>query len=209
MERVGQNTGFILYRNYVTGPMPERELHIQEVRDRAIVFVNGEKKGIVYRDRENEPIMIGAAEGETICIDILVENMGRVNYGPSLRDNKGITEGVRLGLQFLFDWKIYPLPVDDLHKLVYRKDVCHEGPVFLKGEFEVDECADTFLKLDGFTKGVAYINGFNLGRYWKVGPTKTLYIPAPLLKEGKNTLEIFELEGISEAVAELTDTPEL
>lgn len=209
MERVGQNTGFILYRNYVTGPMPERELHIQEVHDRAVVFVNGEKKGVVYRDRENEPIMIGAKDGETICIDILVENMGRVNYGPSLRDNKGITEGVRLGLQFLFDWKIYPLPLDDLHKLVYRPTDCTDGPVFLKGEFEVEECADTFLKLDGFSKGVAYINGFNLGRYWKVGPTKTMYVPAPLLKKGKNIIEIFEVDGTESTTVEFTDTPEL
>ena len=153
--------------------------------------------------------MIGAKDGETICIDILVENMGRVNYGPSLRDNKGITEGVRLGLQFLFDWKIYPLPLDDLHKLVYRPTDCTDGPVFLKGEFEVEDCTDTFLKLNGFSKGVAYINGFNLGRYWKVGPTKTMYVPAPLLKKGKNIIEIFEVDGTESTTVEFTDTPEL
>ncbi len=209
MERVGQNTGFILYRTFIPGPMPERELHIQEVRDRATVFVNGENKGVIYRDRPHDPILIGAAAGEVVRLDILVENMGRVNYGPSLRDNKGITEGVRLGIQFLFDWKIYPMPMEDLSGLRYQDGGFLQGPAFWKGTFTVHEKADTFLRVDTLNKGVVFLNGFNLGRYWGVGPTKTLYIPAPLLRDGENTLEILELEELKAREVTLTDTPDL
>ena len=82
-------------------------------------------------------------------------------------------------------------------------------PAFFRGTFEVDEAADTFLALEGWTKGVVFLNGFNLGRYWKIGPTKTLYVPGPLLRQGENELIVFELEGAEEPVVEFVDKANL
>lgn len=114
--------------------------------------------------------------------------MGRINYGPYLKDAKGITEGVRLGFQFLFDWTVRPLPLADLARLSYdrRQSASQEGPLFCRGTFRAEACADTFIDMQGWTKGVVFINGFNLGRYWEQGPQRTLYVPAPLLRTGDN-----------------------
>lgn len=204
MEKLGQDYGFILYRTQVTGPRQDNELFLQDVHDRALVFLDGELKGIVMRDEpQTLKLDIPPAGAQ---LEILVENMGRINYGPFMVDRKGITEGVRLGQQFLFDWTIYPLPLADLSVLKWETK---EGkvPAFFKGTFEVDELADTFLSLEGWGKGVAFVNGFNLGRYWKIGPTKTLYVPAPILRQGKNELVIFELEEVAEPIVEFLGQP--
>ncbi|SFS57459.1 beta-galactosidase family protein [Paenibacillus sp. BC26] len=206
MEQLGQDYGFILYSTRVIGPITASRLNLQDVHDRALIFLNGEYKGTIERNNKNHDVLLDIpAEGSTL--EILVENMGRINYGPYMKDPKGITEGVRLGQQFLYHWTIRPLPLDDLRKLVYHESsVKQEQPTFYKGSFQVDEAADTFLALSGWTKGVVYVNGFNLGRYWEIGPQQTLYIPAPLLREGANELIIFELHGCNEPVVKLQDS---
>ncbi|RAP74647.1 glycoside hydrolase family 35 protein [Paenibacillus montanisoli] len=213
MERAGQQYGFILYSTTVSGPRPAERLYIQEVRDRALVFVDGVCQGVIERAKTPQSLTIEVPAGGA-RLDILVENMGRVNYGPYLRDCKGITEGVRLGFQFLFDWAIRPLPLEDLSQLSFANgagspDVSAEGPRFYRGTFQAVACADTFLDLNGWTKGVAFINGFNLGRYWSKGPQRTLYVPAPLLREGSNELVLFELHGAPQGSASvmLADKP--
>lgn len=86
----------------------------------------------------------------------------------------------------------------------------NNNPTFFKGEFNVEGTPqDTFLAMDGWTKGVAWINGFNLGRYWNVGPQKTLYLPAPLLNSGKNELVILELHNFVVPRVVLVDKPNL
>ncbi|GIP31503.1 beta-galactosidase family protein [Paenibacillus sp. J2TS4] len=212
MEKLGQNYGFILYTTHVSGPREKAKLVLQDVHDRALVFLNGEFQGVLERwDKEGKVELEIPKEGAELRI--LVENMGRVNYGPKLKDYKGITEAVRLGYQALYHWTIHPLPLDDLTELVFQEG---EGtfaptgkPVFYKGTFQVDVAADTYLDMSGWTKGVAYINGFNLGRYWERGPQETLYIPGPLLREGQNEIIIFELHGTGEAAVTLTDQPNL
>ncbi|SDX82778.1 beta-galactosidase family protein [Paenibacillus sp. CF384] len=206
MEQLGQDYGFILYSTTVLGPLTASRLNLQDVHDRALIFLNGAYKGIIERNNPDHDVLLDIpAEGATL--DILVENMGRINYGPYMKDPKGITEGVRLGQQFLYHWSIRPLPLNDLQKLDYlESSEKQEKPTFYKGSFEVDEVADTFLALSGWTKGVVYVNGYNLGRYWEIGPQQTLYIPAPLLREGVNELVIFELHGCEEPVVKLQDS---
>jgi len=209
MEAVGQGSGFILYSTRVSGPRRDNELVLQQVRDRALVFVDGRYAGVVERwAPEADPIRFDIpAEGARL--DILVENMGRVNYGPLLKDHKGITEGVRLGNQFLYDWEIRPLPLDDLSGLVFNGEQ-GQGPAFYRGTFAVEgQPADTFVALDGWTKGVVYVNGFNLGRYWSRGPQRRLYVPGPLLREGDNEIVVFELHGAEAAEVALLDSPDL
>ncbi|UVI27612.1 glycoside hydrolase family 35 protein [Paenibacillus spongiae] len=211
MEKLGQSLGFILYSCHVSGPRPEMQLTIQDVHDRALVFLDGEYIGVVERwNPKSIPVRIPAGGAK---LDILVENMGRINYGPYLKDYKGITEGVRLNNQFLFGWTIYPLPLtgSDTGALTYQSvtDEKQNGPTFYRGTFEAHEAADTFIRLDGWVKGNIYINGFHLGRYWEAGPQKTLYIPGPLLKQGLNEIVIFELHQTDNTVVSLVDTPDL
>lgn len=210
MEKVGQAYGYIVYSTFVTGPRTGQSLTIQDVRDRALVYANGRYVGAVERWNPHSLPLEVPPEG--LRLDILVENMGRVNYGPLLRDRKGITEGVRLDNQFLYDWTIYPLPLDSLTGEVIEGDgvATPDGmPSFYQGTFTVREIADTFLRLDGWTKGNVYVNGFHLGRYWEAGPTKTLYIPGPLLREGVNELVVLELHGTAAPIATLTDEADL
>ena len=144
-------------------------------------------------------------------LSLLVENMGRVNYGAHLKDKKGITEGIGFGNNFIYHWQNYCLPLDNLDKVDFKEGVkAFDGaPTLLKAEFEIDECCDTFVKLPTFTKGVIFINGRALSRHWNVGPQHSAYLPAPFLKKGKNELIVLETEGYETAEAVLDDTPDL
>lgn len=200
MEELNQDYGFILYKTKVNGVIEDMPLILQDVRDRALVFLNGDFKGVIDRDI-NQEIILNSEEKES-TLEILVENMGRINYGPLLKDRKGITEGVRLDRQFLFNWEIYTIPLDDISKLNFEEDIkdVENYPRFFKGTFNVCDIADTFLDFTGWEKGVVYINGFNLGKYWNKGPQKRLYVPAPLLKNGENEIVIFELHKNDETM---------
>lgn len=200
MEELGQDYGFTLYKTKIKGIIDNFQLTIQEVRDRALVFFNGEYKGVIDRNNKQEIFLTSFEEESTL--EILVENMGRINYGPLLKDEKGITEGVRIGNQFLYNWDIYTLPLNNLEKLEFNEGyrTVENTPIFVKGKFEVKEIGDTYLDFEGWEKGVVFINGFNLGRYWKEGPQKRLYVPAPILKVGENEIVIFELHKNQEKV---------
>ena len=215
MEKAGQDFGYILYRATLSGPRNENLLWIDKVADRAQIFYDGKLqatyerwRGMAIEDRLREPSL---AKGESVKIDILVENMGRINYGPLLRDMKGIF-GVHFGNQHHFGWDNYPLPMDNLDKVEFKplEEIELQGPVFLRGELDIEgKPCDTFLRLDGFKKGFVTVNGFNLGRYWEIGPTKTLYVPAPMLKEGKNEIVVFESDGTASTTVEFFAEPDL
>ncbi|WP_294063882.1 beta-galactosidase [uncultured Fusobacterium sp.] len=191
MEELDQDYGFILYKTTIKGKLEALKLNLQEVRDRALIYLNGEYQGVI--DRNNKQEILLSADGPESTLEILVENMARINYGPLLKDPKGITEGVRIGNQFLFNWDIYTIPLKDIENIKYGNGNKEEYPTFYRGSFEVKEVGDTYLDFEGWEKGVVFINGFNLGRYWKAGPQRRLYLPAPLLKEGKNEIVVFEL----------------
>lgn len=143
---------------------------------------------------------------EGIQIKILVEIIGRINYGPMMNDAKGISEGVRFERQFLFDWTIYPLLMDNLSQLNFTKEKINDkGPMFSKGIFTVEEIGDTFVQLPNGVKGFVVVNGFNIGRFWNKGPQETLYVPGPLLKEGANEIVIFELHPNEKQTVHLID----
>ena len=208
MEMLDQDYGFILYRTKVSGPRMGI-LRVRGLHDRALVFINGKLTDVLERESGNE---YGAADiTKDAMLDILVENMGRVNFGPALLDRKGLTEGVTVNDQYQFGWEIFPLPLSDLINLKFStlSRANDSEPTFYKTTFHVDDPADTFLALPGWTKGVAWLNGFNLGRYWERGPQKTLYVPAPLLKRGQNELIIFELHGMQTPFVEFHDKPDL
>ncbi|TCZ76124.1 beta-galactosidase [Paenibacillus albiflavus] len=195
MEFYGQDYGFIMYTTTVIGPYEHTQLTLQHVRDRALIYLDDVYQGVIDR-MQNETSLLVDIPKRACKLTILVENMGRTNYGPYLCDRKGITEGVRLGLQFLYNWTVHSLTLDDISQLEFTSiQQIKEQPVFYQGSFEVEDVADTFLLMEGWHKGIAYVNGFNLGRYFEIGPQQTLYIPAPLLRAGRNEITIFELHA--------------
>jgi beta-galactosidase len=208
MEMYDQDYGFILYRTKVTGPRMG-VLHVRGLHDRAQVFIDGQLAAVLERETGNGSCAVDIAKD--VQLDILVENMGRINFGPALLDRKGITDGVTINDQYQYGWEVFALPLNDLGNLKFSplKTTAQTQPTFYKAAFHVAEPADTFLALPGWTKGVVWLNGFNLGRYWERGPQKTLYVPAPLLKQGKNELVVFELHGTQKPTIEFRDAPEL
>ena len=209
MEQIGQDFGYILYRTVIKGPIEPLPLCFGEIHDRAIVFVNGQFAGIKKRDRRDDEVVLTLDFGQTATVEILVENMGRVNYGIHLLDKKGILGGVRFGQRYHFGWEMYPLTMDDLSGLSYKQENGYRKPTFLRGNLQIcDTPKDTFIRLDGFTKGFVSINGFNIGRYFNsAGPQKTLYVPAPLLRQGDNQIVVFESDGYVQPVIEFVDQP--
>ena len=207
MEQFNQNTGFILYRTRLDGPLTTT-LSIREVHDRAHIFGNGQLLGLLERNKTAASLPLDVPT-EGMTLDVLVENMGRINYGPNLHDRKGITDGVFLDQQYHFGWEIYCLPLDDLSSLPFSA-METAVPAFYRGYFNIEESLDTFLALPGWGKGACWINGFNLGRYWQCGPQQTLYVPAPVLHPGQNEIIVFEVDEVGERpFIEFRDRPVL
>jgi beta-galactosidase len=208
MEILGYNTALILYRTQVDVSAGTRRLTVLGLHDRAQVFVNHQAAGVLEREHQQDSLEIEIPAGGA-TLDILVENMGRVNYGTGLMDRKGILQGVTLGEYQLFGWQIYPLELDNLSALPFAPAKTSQGPAFWRGRFETLLPADTFLALPGWNKGLAWVNGFCLGRYWSRGPQQTLYVPAPLLRQGQNELVVLDLHGVTAPCVEFRDQPEL
>ncbi|MDA3899066.1 MAG: beta-galactosidase [Spirochaetes bacterium] len=209
METLGQDSGFILYRTNIDGPYEDAELKILGLHDRALLFINEVFHNTLYRNEQSDTIIVDIPE-KGAQIDILVENMGHIDYGPYIGEQKGITHGVQLNNRFLFEWEIYPLPLDNVSSLPFEINSTYKPesePTFYSTSFTIERQRDTFLNMDGWEKGVCFINGFNLGRYWKKGPQQTLYVPGPLLRKGKNELIIFELHKPVELSIEFVKEP--
>ncbi len=206
MESYGIGYGYILYKTRLNRDYKDTELSFERIGDRAHVYVENRLQGILYVNDEKLSVKINAFAGEHLYI--LVENMGRTNFGSKMMYKKGISGRVLLGGKIHFNWIAYPLEMNDLDKLVFSGTEKSTG--FFKGYFNVERTADTFLRFDNFNKGFACINGFNLGRFWKIGPQKTLYVPASLLKQGENEIIIFESDGVSgERSVRFVDAPNL
>jgi len=204
MEMLDQDYGFILYRTTLFGPLSDRGVNLQDLHDRALIYQDGEFQGILERANSSETVTLQTINNGDI-LDVLIENMGRVNFGNYLVDYKGVTQGIRLDYQFLFNWTIYTLPMNDLTNLDFEtleKDPTF--PAFFRTTFTIstETILDTFVQLPGWTKGVVWVNGINLGRYWEIGPQYYLYLPAPFLQQGSNEIIVLELEGFKYPVVE-------
>ncbi|MFD5916572.1 glycoside hydrolase family 35 protein [Kitasatospora sp. NPDC058201] len=209
MENVGQSLGLIHYRTHVPGPRPAMPLRIDGIGDRAQVFADGRPIGVLDRNTPGEtvPLETGPAG---VTLDILVEALGRTNYGPQMDDRKGIGRGVSHDRQRLFGWEIRPLPLTDLDALVFdgTTGVDDGDPAFHRFETDLDAPADAFVALPAWGRGLLWLNGFLLGRYTHEGPQRTLYAPGPLWRAGRNTLVVLEFDRHGE-VLELRDRPDL
>lgn len=206
MESYGQGYGYIAYQTVLGRDYENAILSIDGIGDRAQIYINKDLKGIIYVNDEKTEMTFNANKGDILTI--LCENMGRANFGTKMMRKKGIAGRCLIGGKIHFNWSVYTLPMESLDVVAYQKEPPTENSVFCKGSFEVDEPYDTFLKLDNFTKGFVMINGFNIGRYWDIGPQSTLYVPASLLNKGENEIIIFETDAVKgECKVEFCDKP--
>jgi beta-galactosidase len=203
-DAIGQYQGLTLYRTQVdlTGPVV---LEIGEVRDRAQVFLNRRPVGILARDHDDHITLPADAHG---ALELLVEDQGRVNYGPRLGEPKGLIGTAKANGQPLGPWKVLGLGLTDIAPVadtlqsqpVYTRAGL-AGPAFARASFDAADPCDLYLDTSGWGKGIAWINGFCLGRYWSRGPQRTLYVPAPVVRRTANELIVLELQSTGQAAA--------
>ncbi|MEI6678737.1 MAG: beta-galactosidase family protein [Mariniphaga sp.] len=198
MEMFGQKAGFILYRTSLIGHK-KGKLRITELHDYATIFVDGTFIGKLDRSKAENTIELPPSNSPNPQLDILVEGMGRINFAEYMIDRKGITERVSLNGMTLMNWQVFTLPFEEkyMNGLKFSSATVTRPGNFFKSEFELTTTGDTYLDLSQWEKGVVWINGHNLGRYWNIGPQKQLYCPAPWLKKGKNELVIFDLHQLT------------
>ncbi|HEY0261169.1 MAG TPA: beta-galactosidase family protein [Lacisediminihabitans sp.] len=206
LDELGHYRGFALYRTTLEhGGV----LSVDEVRDRAQFFLDGDPVGVLSRDQHDRALVVPRGG----VLDVLVEDQGRVNYGERIGERKGLIGGAVLDGAPLERWSVLPLALSVLPDRLFEGDAAVTGsvagPAFVCGGFEVEEPVDLFLSTAGWGKGVAFVNGFNLGRYWSRGPQSTLYVPAPLVRAGLNEVVLFELQGLSTPTARFVSAHEL
>ncbi|MEY9851873.1 beta-galactosidase [Leifsonia sp. EB41] len=213
-EQLGLPSGLVLYSARPRLPRGSTTLTITGLHDRAQVFVDGVPAGVIS-DETGTLELVGT--GAPVELQILVENQGRINYGPLLGQGKGILGGVQVGRRLVHGWTMRALPLDEWSPAMLRQLAStpesvgariSRAPGFATAQVEITEPADTFLALPGFRKGFVWVNGFLVGRYWDVGPQLTLYVPAPLLTSGVNTITVLELEQSGDRI-EFRGAPEL
>ena len=210
MEKLGQNYGYILYHSTLDTEENIERIKLWKANDRANIFIDGKLYATLYDRELLDECKNTVSDVKGKSIDILVENMGRVNFGPYLElQRKGIDHCVQINGHMHNNWQQYTLPLDNVEKIDFDGEYREGTPAFFRFEFDVDECADTFLDFGGWGKGCVFVNGFNIGRFWKIGPQKRLYIPAPLLNKGRNDIIIFETDGESVDYITLCNEPEL
>jgi len=192
-EDMAQAYGYMLYRTTLDNAF-SGILKINGLRDYAIVFVNGKRVGVLDRRLYQDNISLDLPKGK-ITIDILIENMGRVNFGPYLLKNKkGITEKVMLDDKELKGWQMFSLPFNNISGIdIKNKNKENDQPQLKQGTFNLSAIGDTYLDMSDWGKGMVWINGHNLGKYWSIGPQQTLYVPVEWLKVGENIITVIEL----------------
>ncbi|WP_174543272.1 beta-galactosidase [Paraburkholderia monticola] len=226
-EMYGQAFGFALYRKTLQG-YRGGVLDIKEVHDYATVFIGEQYVGGVSRawmpEHHAQPLNVmhhaplvlppvSSSQEREVSMEILVEGMGRVNYGHAMLDRKGLLEPVTLteagdSSDTLTGWEVFLLPMDAAF-IANLRAVCanpRKAGLFFKATLSLDTLGDTYLDMHRWTKGVVWVNGNNLGRYWNIGPQKRLYCPAPWLRLGDNEIIIFDLHQMEAKPVELART---
>jgi beta-galactosidase len=207
-EELGQGHGYVLYSKRFVQPV-QGKLQVKGLRDYATVYVNGKFVGELNRQQNKYELDIQIPTNATL--ELLVENMGRINYGADIVHNtKGIIEPVAInGLNITGDWSMYKLPFDKVPNLSRYPTKNREGrPTLYTASFNVPQTGDMFLDMRGWGKGIVFVNGHHLGRYWKVGPQQTLYVPGCWLTKGKNDVVVLEQQNdVLHQALKTTDKP--
>ena len=223
MEEFDQGWGSMMYQTTLPKLDKPAKLHIAEGHDYVQIFVDGRYVGALDRRNGDKDIVIPSCR-RGARLDILVEAMGRINFGRAIKDFKGIVGNVDLSIEIdgneytshLKNWKtfLFPDTYEFMKKQVYKpldntkpRFKGDRVPGFYKASFDVKKVGDTFLNFESFGKGLVYVNGHGLGRIWEIGPQQTLYCPGCWLKKGKNEIVVLDIIGPTEAKSEGFATP--
>jgi beta-galactosidase len=207
-DDLGHDRGIALFATRLSRGGPGVLTVGEEVRDRAWVLLDGVQVGVMSRDAHERSVVLPETRGELV---IVVEDQGRVDYGPRIGEHKGLIGGVALDGVELTDWCVRPVDLDRVPELAAhaRRSGLPAGPALAHGVIELDEPADLFLDTLHWGKGLVWVNGFLLGRYWRRGPQRTLIVPAPVTRAGANEVALLEFEAIAEPVIRTLAAPEL
>ncbi|ACU62840.1 Beta-galactosidase [Chitinophaga pinensis DSM 2588] len=199
-EAYGQDYGYMVYKTVLVGHKSGK-LDILELHDYATVFLNGKYVGKIDRRLGEHSIELPKSDVKDPVLEIFVEGMGRINFAQALIDRKGITDRVTLNGMTLMNWEVYGLPMksDFVQNLPASKTGQVKEGEFFKGTFTLTTTGDTYLDMTNFKKGMVWVNGHNLGRYWEIGPQKRLYCPAPWLKKGENVIVVLDQHQLEAA----------
>ena len=197
MEDIGQSYGYILYRKQLIEPVHGQTLQLDHLQDFAEIFLDGKLIGTLDRHYHQDSLTLNS--NSSARLDILVENTGRLNSTKAMRDERKGIRGATLDGRALTGWQVYSLPMSSVPKFASTSATGIQDPHFASGSFKLSTVGDSFLDVRSLGKGLIWINGHPLGRFWNIGPQGTLYVPAPWLKKGVNEVVIFELFGISGA----------
>ena len=207
MEDLGGDFGYIHYQTTLQ-KAGKQKLVIQDLRDYAVILIDGKQVASLDRRYNQNSVTLNVSKTPA-TLEILVENTGRVNYGPDILFNrKGITSQVLWGNEKLAGWSITPLPLykEKVSEMEFGETI--KGvPAFHKGTFTVEKKGDCFVDMSQWGKGAVWVNGKSLGRFWNIGPQQTLYLPAPWLKEGENEIVVFEMEDTGKRVLQGLNQP--
>lgn len=204
MEQFDQGWGTILYRTSLPEVKEGTTLLIDEVHDWAQVYADGKLLGRLDRRRGQNSLVLPSLQKGT-RLDILVEAMGRVNFDVAIHDRKGITDKVELLTETdkreLKNWEVYSFPVahDFAESKKYVEGEKLDAPAYYRATFELDQVGDVFLDMQTWGKGMVWVNGKAMGRFWKIGPQQTLFMPGCWLKKGKNEIIVLDLLGPEKA----------
>ncbi len=225
MEDYDQGFGSILYRTTLPEIPAGTTIKVKDAHDYAQIFIDGTYMGKLDRRNGEKELELPACK-KGARLDILVEAMGRINFGRAIKDYKGITDKVEVSFDTdgntctydLKKWTVYN--INDTYslyksmtfrKLASSKDVKDEKgqrqPGVYRATFNLKKTNDTFLNFETFGKGLVYVNGIALGRIWEIGPQQTLYVPGCWLKKGQNEVIVFDVVGPTEAKSEGLDKP--
>lgn len=202
-EELGIGYGYVLYRTWIPKAI-QGKLEIDELRDYAVVFNRKKKVGTLDRRLHQNSLEVELEPNTNL--DILVENSGRVNFGPKLLDGRaGIIRNVTLDGKPMEQWTMFRLPLTDLKSLSFSEKST-SAPAFYRGHFEIQKPGDTFFDLRGWGKGSIWVNGRNLGRHWRIGPQHSAFCPGVWLKQGHNEVIVLDLEEAeTRSLASATD----
>ncbi len=197
MEEAGTGYGYMMYRTTIHKATEQEKLRIVDARDRVHCFIDKECVYQAYQEEIGDQFEVTLASSRP-QIDVLVENMGRVNYGYKLlaaTQRKGLGQGLMQDLHFVQNWEQFDIDFYKLKDEHFQRAWSAQQPAFYRYEFELETPDNTHIDVSGFGKGVVLVNGFNIGRYWEVGPSQSLYVSKAFLKQGKNEIIVFDSEG--------------